>query len=205
MALNTRQNGEDRTENLRYGVIMAGGYGERLWPLSRSQRPKQLLRLLDDKDSLIGASIRRISPLIPPQNLYVITNDSLKEIIREGVPEIPDGNVMSEPHKRNTSACLAFAAAKLMAIHPGCENDITMAVLTADHKIGDDKEFRQTVANAMAIAEAQETLVILGIPPTRPETAFGYVEVGANDADENSPLHAFRVKRFRGETQSAGG
>ncbi len=184
-------------ENLRVGVIMAGGYGERLWPLSRSKRPKQLLKLLDNNESLLGATVRRIAPMIPGDRLYVVTNRSLQKIIQDGVADIPDENVIAEPHKRNTSACIALAAAKVMAMYPDGEDDTTMAILTADHRINDDDAFRRTVAKALEAAETQDKLVLIGIHPTRPETAYGYVEVPEKISNESIVSETLPVLRFR--------
>jgi len=183
--------------NISFGVIMAGGHGERLWPLSRSTRPKQLLKLLDNDESLLGSVIRRISPLIPADRLYIVTSRSLQPIIREGVPQLPPENIMAEPHKRNTSACIALAAAKLMASYLGREDDLCMAVLTADHRIADDEAFRKAVAKALETACAHDKLVLIGIRPTRPEASYGYVEVSARTSDDSIYTRALPVIRFR--------
>lgn len=185
------------SEKLRYTVIMAGGYGERLWPLSRSKRPKQLLKLLNDGQSLLGSALQRIAPLIPLDRSYIVTNKTLQDIIRDGLPELPAENVIAEPSKRNTSACLALAAARLIALHPDSEDDITMAVLTADHRIENDDAFRETAAEAMEIAEREDNLVIMGVHPTRPETSYGYVEVEETISEGSLSQHPMRVLRFR--------
>lgn len=176
---------------------MAGGYGERLWPLSRSTRPKQLLKLLDDGSSLLGTAVRRIEPLIPHESIHVVTSRSLQQIVRQGLPDLPAENVMAEPHKRNTSACLALILAKCMARDPGHVNDTTLAVLTADHLIETEEQFRKTVSVALQIAESEDRLVTIGVYPTRPETAYGYIEVADKSYDEAKPHASIPVARFR--------
>ncbi len=160
----------------RFAVIMAGGSGERFWPASRRARPKQLLRLTDPDRSMLEEAIDRIAPLIPRENVLIATSELLQEPIRKGIPNLPPENVIGEPAKRNTAACLALAAAHLEQRF-GDPSDLSMAVLTADHLIGDADEFRSTVAAALDFSADQDALVTIGVHPTRPDTGYGYIEV----------------------------
>ena len=139
--------------------------------------------------------VKRIEPLIPRERVYVVTNDLLRSVILESMPQIPAENILAEPCKRNTSACLALATARILANSPPEQQDVTMAMLTADHRITKDDNFRRTVEMALDTAEQTDTLAIIGIKPTRPETSYGYIEV-SQKADENV-VKPMQVLRFR--------
>jgi mannose-1-phosphate guanylyltransferase len=180
----------------RFAVIMAGGSGERFWPASRQARPKQLLRLTDERRSMLEEAIDRIAPLIAPENVIVATNEILADPIAAAIPRLPRENVIAEPAKRNTAACLALAAAHL-AKRVGPDGEASMAVLTADHRITDEQRFRETVALALDFAEANDALVTIGVVPTRPETGYGYIEVaeaGARGQGRVLPVGRFLEK-----------
>lgn len=158
---------------LRVAVIMAGGAGERFWPLSRQQRPKQLLRLTDPQVTMLEEAIRRVEPLIPHERIYIATSAALAEPIRQARIGVPPGNVLAEPCKRNTAGCMTYVAAQMIARHG---ERVCMAVLTADHRIGKPGRFRETVAAAMTAAEQNGAIVTIGVTPDRPETGYGYIE-----------------------------
>lgn len=173
---------------------MAGGSGERFWPVSRKHRPKQLLKLTHPDETLLEEAVNRIAPLIPREQVLIATGTHLLTPIQEA-NLVPSESVIAEPAKRNTLGCLAWAAAHLSALHPGDDGNVAMAVLTADHKIGEAPLFRDTVAVALETAHKTGGLVTIGIKPTRPETGYGYVEVGGSIRNE-SP-QAYRAERFR--------
>jgi mannose-1-phosphate guanylyltransferase len=183
----------------RFAVIMAGGSGERFWPASRRARPKQLLRLTHPELSMIEEAIERIAPLIPKEQIVIATSEVLAEPIADALPGLPRENILAEPEKRNTAACLALAAAHLERVTGGVD-DALMAVLTADHEIGSPDRFRATVAQALDFAAEEDALVTVGVVPTRPETGYGYIEVEPHERDgeagsgARSPLP---VVRFR--------
>ena len=179
----------------RFAVIMAGGSGERFWPASRRARPKQLLKLTHADLTMLEEAIERIEPLIPRENVVIATSEILAEPIRAAIPSLPPQNVLAEPEKKNTAACLALAAAFLEKEH-GDPAGLAMAVLTADHLIGDEDAFRATVAAARDAAHADGTLVTIGVRPTRAETGYGYVEVekDLDEADPSLPVASFREK-----------
>lgn len=158
-----------------YVVIMAGGSGERFWPLSRMRKPKQLLALTSSS-MMIEEAIDRIAPVIPHERILIITSEVLQQPLIDALPGIPSENVIAEPAKRNTAPCLALACSVIRAREAG--NDALMAVLTADHFIGNADAFRADVSRALAYASTYDALVTMGIPPTRPETGYGYIHVG---------------------------
>lgn len=156
-----------------YAVIMAGGSGERFWPLSRSKRPKQLLALTSQR-MMIEEAIERIAPIIPLERVLIITSSVLQQPIIDALPTLPPQNVIAEPAKRNTAPCLALACSVIEAREGG---DALMAVLTADHFIGNVEAFRHDVQVALDYAQKHNALLTLGIPPTRPETGYGYIRM----------------------------
>ena len=192
------------SQPIRIAVIMAGGAGERFWPLSRQGRPKQLLRLTNPDQTLLEESIARIAPLIPAERIFIATARPLVEAIRAARTGAPPENVLGEPCKRNTAGCLCYAVARMLAKF-GSENAarVTMAVLTADHQIGATERFRAAVETAMTTAENERALATLGVVPTRPETGYGYIEIapeaaplpgGTEDQPPVFPVAAFREK-----------
>jgi len=175
-----------------YVVIMAGGSGERFWPLSRMQKPKQLLHLTSPNASMIEEAILRIEPLIPLERILIIPSTALRQPIIDALPLLPPENVIAEPAKRNTAPCLALACSVIEHREQG---DALMVVLTADHFIGNAASFRRDITTALQFAETAEALVVMGIPPTRPETGYGYIHVaGSLSENEVSTVDAFKEK-----------
>lgn len=161
----------------RVAVIMAGGSGERFWPLSRHLRPKQLLHLTHDTESMLSEAVARLSTLIPATDIHVATGSHLIEAIQRSGVGVPAENLIAEPFRRNTAGCLVLAAATIMAKYPVDPDRLTMAVTTADHTIGDADRFCRIVEAAMEAAERHDALATIGIEPTRPETGYGYIRV----------------------------
>ncbi|MBM4152723.1 MAG: mannose-1-phosphate guanyltransferase, partial [Kiritimatiellaceae bacterium] len=157
----------------RYAVIMAGGKGERFWPLSTSKHPKQLLALVGDSP-LIAQAVDRLNGLIPPENVFVVTNADLVEATRQAAPMLPPENIVGEPIGRDTAAAVACGGALVAAKDPNA----VFAVLTADQVMGDLDVFKATLRGGMNLAEQHEILVTIGIQPTFPSTGFGYIESG---------------------------
>lgn len=184
----------------RIAIIMAGGSGERFWPVSRRLRPKQLLSLTEDR-MMLESAIERISPLVDREDVYIVTSKALQEPIRSAIPDFPRANVIAEPHKRNTAPCLALGLAFVLGKYFGTltSSDISVAVLTADHHISPIKRFTETAESALIYAETHPAMVTIGIPPARPETGFGYIETDSPfDGDVGEPevkqVRAFREK-----------
>lgn len=173
-------------------VIMAGGAGERFWPLSSRTVPKQLLRIYEGR-TLLDLAFERAEQLVPASRVMVVAGRHLREAILSALPRLEPANLIEEPEARNTAACLALAAA---VIENRFGAGTVMGVLTADHLIGDPAAFRATVAAAMGRAAASDDLVTIGMTPTRAETAFGYLELGEKIQEEAGGLQLFRVRRF---------
>jgi mannose-1-phosphate guanylyltransferase len=150
---------------------MAGGKGTRFWPRSREKRPKQFLAILGEQ-SLLRQTVERVKPAYDPERIYIATTTELAEETRRLLPELPPGNVIAEPEGRNTAPCLALALVHIERERPGA----VMAVLSADHWIPDAAAFQADLELAVSHAGATHELVTFGIPPTAPETGFGYIE-----------------------------
>ncbi|HVZ39586.1 MAG TPA: mannose-1-phosphate guanylyltransferase [Candidatus Kapabacteria bacterium] len=163
-----------------YAVIMAGGVGSRLWPKSREKSPKQLLHILGE-GTMIQNTISRLQPMIPYENIFIVTNKAQIEGFREQAPQIPMGNLIAEPFGRNTAPCIALAASRLRDLDP----EGIMVVLPADHFIQNVGEFQLKLRLACDAAHEMRCLVTMGIMPTRPETGFGYIQHGEKPGPEN--------------------
>lgn len=189
----------------RTAVIMAGGSGERFWPLSRRSQPKQLLRLTSDTQTMIEETIARITPLVAPQDIFIITGEALLDAMRTTLTSIPPDNIVAEPLKRNTAPCIALAAAFIAERYAeeGTQpSDLSMAVLAADHYIPSPEQFRATAEAAFASAEETGRLVTLGITPTRPETGYGYIETaGTGTGTDAEAVLSFREKPSRDKAE----
>jgi mannose-1-phosphate guanylyltransferase len=159
----------------RYAVIMAGGKGERFWPLSTSKHPKQLLALVGDQP-LIAQAVDRLNGLMPPENIFVVTNADLVAATRDAAPLLPAANIVGEPIGRDTAAAVACGGALVKAK----DDKGVFAVLTADQVMGDLDVFSATLKGGMDLAEQHDILVTIGIEPTFPSTGFGYIESGAD-------------------------
>ena len=168
---------EERCE--RVAVIMAGGAGERFWPLSRCTRPKQLLDLTDSGSCLLAEAVGRIAPLVAPERIFIVTGRHLQDAIRQASLGIASENVIAEPCKRNTAGCLVYAAAAILSRLPSDPSRISMGVVTADHQISPADRFQETVRVAFEAAEDEDALVTIGIRPTRAETGYGHIEIPA--------------------------
>lgn len=154
-----------------YAVIMAGGVGSRLWPKSREKSPKQLLHILGD-GTMIQNTIARLQPIVPYDQIYIVTNQLQQAAFAEQVPQIPAENIIIEPFGRNTAPCIALAASRLKRR----DDDAVMVVLPADHFIQNIGEFQQKLMLACEAANELGGLVTMGITPTRPETGYGYIQ-----------------------------
>jgi mannose-1-phosphate guanylyltransferase len=157
----------------RFAVIMAGGRGERFWPQSRHAKPKHLLPIVGDRP-LLAQTIARLQPLIAPENILVITNRQQEAAVREIASMLPVDNIVAEPVGRDTAAATALAIVIVGARDPAA----TFAMLPADHVIHDSPEYRANLEAAFEVAEREDVLVTLGIRPTEPSPAFGYIQRG---------------------------
>ncbi len=163
-----------------YAAILAGGKGERFWPLSTERRPKQLLRLVGES-TMLATAVQRLEGLMPADHVYVITSAALVEASRQAAPNVPAGHVIGEPVGRDTAAAVALATALVGARDP----EGVFCVLTADHVIGDTEEFQRVLAACATVARQSDVLVTIGIQPTGPNIGFGYIEVAETIACVN--------------------
>lgn len=171
-------------------LIMAGGRGERFWPRSRKSCPKQFLSLTNDGKTMIQLTVERILPLVEMEDIYISTNQDYKALVKEQLPEIPEGNILCEPIGRNTAPCIGLGAVH-MAHKLG---DAVMMVLPSDHLIKYTTMFNSTLKEACQVAEAGNNLVTLGITPDYPETGYGYIRFQPDQVLDNS--RAFAVEKF---------
>jgi mannose-1-phosphate guanylyltransferase len=173
-----------------YGVILAGGRGERFWPLSRIDKPKQFLKLTSDK-TMLEETILRVRPLIPLEAIRIVSSESMSDQILASASYLSEKHIISEPFGRNT--CLAIG---LAAIHLAKEDpNAVMAVLSADHLIRPPEKLLKILEDGCAIAQTEQQLITIGIPPTRPDTAYGYIKLG----DEMRTRHesvVYKVSAF---------
>jgi mannose-1-phosphate guanylyltransferase len=175
----------------RVALIMAGGAGERFWPLSRRNRPKQLLRLVG-RQTMLEESVDRIVALTGYENLYIATGNDQAALVEKTLPNLPPANIIREPLGRDTAPCLALALAYMNRRG----DDPTLAVITADHCIGRVERFHADCRAAFEHAESGDVLVTFGVQPTQPETGYGYIELG-NQIAEHEGSQIFEVQRFR--------
>ena len=157
----------------RFVIIMAGGRGERFWPMSREKTPKQLLKLLGDR-SFLQLAVDRVLPLVPMKNIFIITNEAQAAEVRKQLPKLPKDNVVAEPIGRDTCAAVTLGAALVGAR----STTGVMAVLPADHVIPEEKKFQQVLGDAFHLASRGQAIVTIGIKPTEPNTGYGYLRVG---------------------------
>lgn len=177
---------------MRYAMIMAGGAGTRLWPMSRKGLPKQLVPFIGGK-SLLEIAAERLEGIVPAERRYICTGEAHRAPIRRSLPSFTDGRILGEPTGRDTVNAVAFTAAVLHKLDPGA----VFAVFTADHLIEPAEEFRSCVEIAFRLVEENpRRLVTFSITPTYPATGFGYVERGEPIAGAQNRGLAFRVKRY---------
>ena len=182
----------DKVEGASFApVILAGGSGTRFWPRSRRSRAKQVLAL-DGEDTMIQQTLARLLPVAAAGDVWVVTNHWLDKTIAAQLPSVAAEHILSEPAARNTAPACALTAFLLAKTAP----DTVLGVFPSDHVVGDLDRFAAVIAAGVKVAASGEHIVVLGVPPTRPETGYGYIEMGATVAAQDGvPVH--RVKRFR--------
>src|SRR5215469_7049705 len=179
----------------RFVIIMAGGKGERFWPVSREKTPKQLIKLLGDK-SFLQQAVERVLPLVPLKNVLIITNEVQAPEVRRQLPKLPKENIVAEPVGRDTCAAVTLGAALVGAR----STTGVMAVLPADHVIPDAKKFQQILGDAFDVAAQGQAIVTIGIKPTEPATGYGYIQTGTELPTPNGAKKTkttfFKAERF---------
>src|ERR1700719_4740714 len=174
-----------------HAVILAGGRGTRFWPRSRARTPKQLLNIVG-KQTMLEQTVARLRPLLPAAHIWTVTNAEQASDVRKQLPPAARKRVLTEPVGRNTAAAIALAA---LHVRHAARGDALLAVLPADHFIANPERYRIIVRAALEVARRRGRMVVLGIPPTRPDTGFGYIERMGNALDSKGfPVYA--VRRF---------
>ncbi len=172
---------------------MAGGIGSRFWPMSVPEYPKQFIDVLGLGKSLIQLTAERFEPLCPKENLWVVTSERYTDLVRQQLPEIPEGHVLAEPTPRNTAPCIAYACWKIKAENP----EANIVVTPSDALVINVEEFRKRIADALAFTAQSDAIVTLGMQPTRPETGYGYIEADGKVAHTEIASDIFKVKAFK--------
>ena len=178
-----------------YALIMAGGGGTRLWPLSRKAHPKQVLPLVDEHQSMFQLTVRRLQPLLGPERIFVVTGASMVDQLRQDTPEVPAENFIIEPYGRNSGPAAALGSMIITERDP----EAIIATLSADHHIAYTDRFRQVLTAAAEIA-SQQQIVTLGISPSRPAVEFGYIKRGES-IGEFGGFEAYHAANFTEKPQ----
>ncbi len=171
-----------------YAVIMAGGIGSRFWPVSKTARPKQFIDILGTGKTLIQQTYERLLHSCPKENIYIVTNELYRGLINEQLPEIANEQILGEPSAKNTAPCVAYASYKIAQKNP----DAITIIAPSDHLILKETTFTEIVEQAFAEASAQQSLITLGILPTRPDTGYGYIQYQKESQED----HFYKVKTF---------
>lgn len=177
--------------NNSYCVIMAGGSGQRLWPVSRANHPKQFLDLAYTGKSLLRHTFERCSSFIPVENIIVVTATKFEKTVKEQLPELPEENLLLEPYTRNTAPCIAYATYTILSRNPSAN----ILFSPSDNYISEQEVFRSLTCRALEFVEGADVLITLGIVPSRPDTNYGYIQVegGKGNFEIGSPV---KVKTF---------
>ena len=173
-------------------VIMAGGIGSRFWPMSTPERPKQFVDVLGTGRTFIQMTVDRFKGILPAENVWVVTSQAYEDIVAEQLPEVPRGNILLEPCRRNTAPCIAYAAWRIKSIDPKA----TIVVSPSDHLVLDVPEFQRVITSAMDFASTSDAIVTLGMKPTRPETGYGYIQTDMSCPSARNK-EIYRVDAFR--------
>lgn len=173
-------------------VIMAGGVGSRFWPMSTAEKPKQFIDVLGVGKSLLQLTAERFSSVCNRENIYVVTNKNYIDIVKEQLPDIPEGNILCEPCRRNTAPCIAYVSWKIKSKNPKAN----IVVTPSDHIVMNTQEFARVIGDCMDFTMGTDAIVTIGIKPSRPETGYGYIQADlASNSLRNKEV--FRVDSFK--------
>ncbi|MBE6255622.1 MAG: mannose-1-phosphate guanylyltransferase [Prevotella sp.] len=178
-------------ESNNHLVIMAGGIGSRFWPMSTADCPKQFIDVLGCGRTLIQLTMDRFAEVCPPQNVWIVTSQRYADIVREQLPEVPEDHILQEPCRRNTAPCIAYASWRIKALNP----QANIVVTPADHIVMNVAEFRRVVVSALNFTAETDSIVTLGMKPTRPETGYGYIQADLSVASARN-REVYRVDSF---------
>ncbi|MBO4802420.1 MAG: mannose-1-phosphate guanylyltransferase [Bacteroidaceae bacterium] len=172
-------------------VIMAGGIGSRFWPMSTAERPKQFIDVLGCGRTLLQLTLDRFGTLCPPENVWIVTSAKYAELVHEQLPEVPVSNILLEPCRRNTAPCIAYVSWRIKSTDPKAN----IVVSPADHVVLNTDEFRRVIQSALRFTAETDSIVTLGMKPTRPETGYGYIQADLSVASARN-REIFRVDSF---------
>lgn len=173
-------------------VIMAGGVGSRFWPMSTPECPKQFIDVFGTGRTFLQMTVDRFKGLVPPENVWVVTSVDYADIVKAQLPEIPVENIMLEPCRRNTAPCIAYASWRIKAKNPKAN----IVVAPSDHLVTDVVEFQRVISSALQFVSETDSIVTLGMKPTRPETGYGYIQANHNEPSLRNK-EIFRVEAFK--------
>jgi mannose-1-phosphate guanylyltransferase len=172
----------------QYAVMMAGGIGSRFWPLSRTKYPKQFLDILGTGKSLLQQSYDRLRNTFAADRIFVVTNEAYREVTQQQLPELKEDHLLPEPVRKNTAPCIAYACYKILAL----DSNACIAVTPSDHIIVNEEKYSAALIKALKVVEKKDIIVTLGIPPTRPDTGYGYIQYHEEKVEDG----LYKVKTF---------
>jgi len=174
-----------------YCVIMAGGVGARFWPMSKTARPKQFIDILGTGETLIQTTFKRFKKICPVENIYIVTSEEHRELVKQQLPELTDTQVLGEPMRRNTAPCIAYANYKILNRNP----DANIVVAPSDHIILKEDNFTEAILAGLNATASNDWLLTLGIQPTRPDTGYGYIQF------DESNIYDSRISKVKTFTE----
>lgn len=154
-------------------VIMAGGVGSRFWPMSTPEKPKQFIDVLGTGRTLLQLTADRFTGICPPENVWVVTAEKYRDVVKEQLPEVPDDHILLEPCMRNTAPCIAYVSWKIKKRYP----EANLVVSASDHIVTDVEEFVRVIRKGLEFTRSEDRILTLGMKPTRPETGYGYIKM----------------------------
>ena len=173
-------------------VIMAGGVGSRFWPMSTVEKPKQFIDVLGVGKSLLQLTVERFGDICKAENVWVVTNKAYVNLVKEQLPELPEGNILCEPCRRNTAPCIAYVSWKIKSKDPKAN----IVGTPSDHIVTNTEEFRRVIKSCLDFTMDSDAIVTLGMKPTRPETGYGYIQADLTSSSLRNK-EIFRVYSFR--------
>ncbi len=179
-------------ESYNHLVIMAGGIGSRFWPMSTPECPKQFVDVLGCGRTLLQLTIDRFKGICPPENVWIVTSANYAEIVKEQLPDIPTSNILLEPCRRNTAPCIAYVSWRIKKVCPKAN----IVVSPSDHIVMNVEEFQRVIKSSLQFSGETDSIITLGMKPTRPETGYGYIQADLS-ASSASNKELFQVEKFR--------
>lgn len=177
---------------MNHVVIMAGGVGSRFWPMSTVERPKQFIDVLGVGRTLLQLTFDRFKGICPPENVWILTNQSYADIVHEQLPEVPESNILKEPCRRNTAPCIAYVSWRIK----NKDVDANIVITPSDHIVVNTNEFQRVIKQCMKFTSETDAIVTLGMKPNRPETGYGYIQADLRMASLRNK-EIYRVDQFR--------